>query len=317
MTLSLGIGLFVLVTALSALPRTAARPRWGWPLVGLCAAIPFALATEPQWPRLIASAFAVVFAARVWERTHGRAPQVTSPLHFALWWFVPADARFPTGTAEARSNRAAGRRRLSRLVGKAALVLVLVLINRAADDITSNPFVFAAWSMALVYAFISGIADGLTGLLMQTGVRMSEAFDAPLLAGSPREFWGQRWNLFVTRWAFRNVFIPLGGMRHPARATLAVFGVSGLMHEYLVIVCGGGPGEYTGYTFAFFLLHGAAALVQGRKKPRLGRKVAVALNLAFLIITTPLFFQPLDAAVGYSRWWNPASQVEFTRLRPG
>ncbi len=303
---AIGIGLFVLVTTLAALPSTAGRPQWAWPMIGLCAAMPFAVATDPQWLRLIVAAFAVVFAARVWERTHGRAKHATASLAaFAVWWLVPAEARFPTDADEARANRKAGRRRLVRMFGKAVLVVGLVFINRATADITANPFLFAAWSMALVYAFISGIADAVTGTVMQTGVRASEAFDAPLLARSPREFWGERWNLFVTRWAFRNVFIPFGGRRSPAPATLGVFVISGLMHEYLIVACGNGFGERTGHTLVFFVLQGAAVLLLGRRKPILPRGLAVTLNLVFLIVTTPLFFRPLDAAVGYSRWWKP------------
>jgi D-alanyl-lipoteichoic acid acyltransferase DltB (MBOAT superfamily) len=195
------------------------------------------------------------------------------------------------------------------MVVKLAVVLSLAMLNRATDDITTNIVLFSAWSMLLVYALISAVADGITGLVMQTGVAMSESFDAPMLARSPREFWGRRWNLFVTRWAFRNVFVPAGGVRAAARGTLLVFLVSGLMHEYLVVTCRGGFGPYTGYTVGFFLLQGLGVLAVGRtRRPRLPRAAAIALQLVFMLATTPLFFVPLDDALGYSRWWKREGQ---------
>jgi hypothetical protein len=304
-----GLALVATVTALTALPSSGTRPRLGWLLVGLCALIPFTIPEDPQWIRLLVASFAVVFAARSWERTHGRAPPdiTESAARFVLWWLVPAEARYPKDATDALRARREGRRRLLRVLPKLGAIMVLALINRALDDITANRWVFAAWSMGLIYAMISAIADGLTGVLMQTGVHLTETFDAPILARSPRDFWGRRWNLFVHRWAIRNVFFPLGGVRAIGRTTLLVFAVSGLMHEYLLIACADGVTSRVGHTVGFFLLQGAGVLAESRVRRKLPRSMAVLLHLAFLLVTTPIFFRPLDAAVGYSRWWKPAS----------
>ena len=303
------------IAALTWMPAVAARPRAGWLLAGLAAALPLVWIPEERWARLLISAFAVVFAARSWERTHGRGPDLQgSVVRFVVWWFVPAEARFPADSKEAARNRIDGFKRLGRMLGKLAIVFVLALINRVTEDITANVIVFAAWSMLFVYALISAIADGVTGLVMTLGVRMSETFDAPFLARSPRDFWGRRWNLFVTRWAFRNVFVPAGGVRAGVRATMLVFLVSGLMHEYLVFTCGGGFGTKTGHTLAFFLLQGVGVVALGRsRRHRLPRSAAILLQLAFMIATTPLFFRPLDDALGYSRWFKG----EITRWADG
>lgn len=272
--------------------------------VAIAAVIPFLTPSTPQWLRLIVSALAVVWAARTWEHAHGRQPNVAAAWRFWLWWGVPADARLPRTTEEAIENRRAGMRRLARAAAKLGVVVGVVVVNRAVDDITQSTIVFVGWSMIYLYACISGIADALTGALMLTGLHMSESFEAPMLARSPSEFWGRRWNRFVTRWAFRNVFIAAGGRRTPGRATMRVFVISGLMHEYLLIACQHGWSRYAGWTLAFFVVHGLAVVVGNTIERTLPRAPAVLLHIAFLFATTPLFLIPLDDAVGYSKWWT-------------
>ncbi len=272
--------------------------------VAVAAVIPFLTPTEPHWLRLIVSALAVVWSARAWERAHGREPNVSDAWRFWLWWGVPADARLPRDATEATENRKRGFVRLGRAAIKLGVIVVVVVVNRSVDDITASTIGFVAWSMAYLYAWISGIADALTGALMLTGLHMSESFEAPMLARSPSEFWGRRWNRFVTRWAFRNVFIAAGGRRAPARATMLVFVISGLMHEYLLIACQHGLSRYAGWTLAFFVIHGLAVVLSNAVQRTLPRAPAVLLHLVFLVATTPLFVIPLDDAVGYSKWWT-------------
>src|SRR5690606_20388118 len=93
------------------------------------------------------------------------------------------------------------------------------------------------WNLWMLYAALSGLADVVTGLAMQSGIGFAEVFDAPPLARSPRDFWSRRWNLYIHDLAYRHVFPRWGGIRHPLRATLGVFVVSGLMHEYVVWAC--------------------------------------------------------------------------------
>lgn len=292
----------VLAIGLALLVRSRRIP--GLIGVAIAAVIPFLTPSTPQWLRLVVSALAVVWAARVWERAHGREPDVADAWRFWLWWGVPADARLPRTAQEATENRRAGIRRLARAATKVGVVVGVVVVNRAVEDITQSTMVFVAWSMTYLYACISGIADALTGALMLTGLHMSESFEAPMLARSPSEFWGRRWNRFVTRWAFRNVFIAAGGRRTPARATMLVFVISGLMHEYLLIACQHGWSRYAGWTLAFFVVQGLAVVLGNAITRTMPRALAVLLHLAFLFATTPLFLIPLDDAVGYSKWWT-------------
>lgn len=293
----------LLALALTLFVRTRRVPG---PLgVAAAAALPFLTPTSPQWVRLVLCAVAVVWAARVWERSRGREPDLRSTRwRFWLWWLVPADARPPRDATQATRHRRQGWTRLARIVPKAAVIASLVLLNQAVADITVYGLGFTVWSMLYLYALVSAVADGLTGLLMLTGLHLSESFESPMLARSSSEFWGQRWNRFVTRWAFANVFVPAGGRRRPAAATMLVFTISGLMHEYLVVACGHGFGNHTGWMLAFFVLHGLAVLLVSRVPWELTRPIAVLFHTGFMALTAPLFFVPLDEAVGYSRWWK-------------
>ncbi len=87
-------------------------------------------------------------------------------------------------------------------------------------------------------------------------------------------------------------------------ATLLVFTISGLMHEYLIVACGHGFGNHTGWMLAFFALHGLAVLLVSRVPWELPRPIAIAFHTGYMALTAPLFFVPLDEAVGYSRWWK-------------
>ncbi len=153
--------------------------------------------------------------------------------------------------------------------------------------------------MWALYLGFSGLTDILSGLAMQGGIWLHESFVFPPAARSPRDFWGQRWNLFIHRFAARNIFVPFGGRRRPLRAMAAVFIASGLLHEYLVLASGGTWSPYAGYMMLFFALHGLAAGVQTQlerrhKRARLPRPVAVALHQAWMTCTAPLFFAPLQ-----------------------
>ena len=54
------------------------------------------------------------------------------------------------------------------------------------------------------------------------------------------------------------------GLRHPLRSTLAVFAVSGLLHEYLFWMA---IGRGAGLQMSFFLLQGVAVAATLRVKP--------------------------------------------------
>jgi len=85
-----------------------------------------------------------------------------------------------------------------------------------------------------------------------------------------------------------------------------VFLVSGAMHEYFVWIVTG-SWEWLGYMFAFFMIHAIACNVEAVLFPSrekvLPWGVSVILMQMFLMITAPLFFQPLEvffASLGFN-----------------
>jgi alginate O-acetyltransferase complex protein AlgI len=92
----------------------------------------------------------------------------------------------------------------------------------------------------------------------------------PVLARSLTDFWGRRWNLAFRDLAHRFVFQPLAPSAGPAQATIAVFLVSGIIHDAVIsFAAGGGWGLPTLY----FLIQGVALLLE---KSRFGKRAGLS-----------------------------------------
>jgi hypothetical protein len=115
------------------------------------------------------------------------------------------------------------------------------------------------------------------------------------MARSPREFWGRRWNTIFRNMAHRLIFLPLLP-RSPLLAASLVFIWSALVHEYVVVASlHTTHGEMT----LFFLIHGAATILNTRLSGRLSlpKSVAIALHALWMFVTSPLFFSPMRQIV--------------------
>jgi len=87
-----------------------------------------------------------------------------------------------------------------------------------------------------IYLALAGACNLAVVTLALRGLDFDDPFDNPLVARSPGEFWGRRWNTWVNHMLYRYVFVPSGGWRRPVRGTLAAFPVSGALHEGFVVV---------------------------------------------------------------------------------
>jgi alginate O-acetyltransferase complex protein AlgI len=156
------------------------------------------------------------------------------------------------------------------------------------------------------YFAFTGFTDLFTGSFMLTGIRVSEMFEKPYLSRSPRDFWGKRWNLYFRDLAHRNIFIPAGGSRRPVLATFLVFFVSGIFHEYLIIMSVGF--QKVGWMLAFFMAHWLGTVIQtavGRwagKKEILPLPLAIGFYTLWMLITLPLLAEPLLLVVPVHTW---------------
>jgi D-alanyl-lipoteichoic acid acyltransferase DltB (MBOAT superfamily) len=114
-----------------------------------------------------------------------------------------------------------------------------------------------------------GIAHLLSLWWRRWGIDARPIMRSPVLATSLSDFWGRRWNLAFRDVAYNYVFRPLVEKLGGARATLAVFLVSGLVHDLVIsLPAGGGWGLPTLY----FLLQGSGVLFE---RSRLGKRLGL------------------------------------------
>ncbi|KAK8485987.1 hypothetical protein V6N13_134062 [Hibiscus sabdariffa] len=138
------------------------------------------------------------------------------------------------------------------------------------------------------------------------GLELEPQFNEPYLATSLQDFWGRRWNLMATGILRPTVYDPvrrisarvLGPVWVSLPAVLAVFVVSGLMHELLFYYWSHVAPSWE--VTWFFILHGVATTVEVAvkkvvpEKKRLPRAVSWLLTLGFTVGTTFwLFFPPI------------------------
>ena len=86
-----------------------------------------------------------------------------------------------------------------------------------------------------IYCDFSGYSDIACGAARIFGVRLTENFDMPYLAPSPRQFW-KKWHISLTNWLTDYVYKPLGGNRKGLAVwcinIMVVFLCSGLWHGW-------------------------------------------------------------------------------------
>jgi hypothetical protein len=290
----------VLATAASlcAWPlRTVGRPRRALALGALAALLlplPFLLPPETSlgWRIAVGAGIPVLvlklrdlhIGASWWCTQRGRRWVLTVVVPFVL---VP------------RAQDAAPRPSTRHFVRQLAIGLVEVGIGwallRAAQDVDWTQVGFAAEHVTRVLLlYLVGFDGGLAvlgALLGLVGLARLPFTRHPIVAITPADFW-RRYNLEAGRWFHHDVFVPAAGRRHPVRATLLTFLVSGLLHEYLAAVL---LGRVQGYQLACFLLHGLAVVLTFRLRPRgATRLVGGALTFSFVMAAAVLFFASIE-----------------------
>ncbi|MBP90400.1 MAG: hypothetical protein CMJ64_27455 [Planctomycetaceae bacterium] len=129
----------------------------------------------------------------------------------------------------------------------------------------------------------------------EAGFDARPLMNAPILANSVSDFWSRRWNMAFRDAAYQLVFRPLSSRVGGVVAALAVFGVSGIVHD-LVISLPAGAGF--GLPTLYFAIQAVGFLCE-RRHPSLrtswpGRCLAIVIVLGPLPL---LFHTPFVNAV--------------------
>ncbi|CAG8584915.1 2287_t:CDS:1 [Funneliformis mosseae] len=131
-------------------------------------------------------------------------------------------------------------------------------------------------------------------------------FSEPWMASSPRDFWSTRWQLMISE-SFKELgFLPVKNVFAPfvpkkianMMGVLGAFGVSALLHEYLII---GQFNIWTGEHLFFFMIHGVIFIlweaIFGRKNineySKIKRFFKWFLLLIIYLSVLPAFIEPL------------------------
>jgi hypothetical protein len=169
----------------------------------------------------------------------------------------------------------------------------MVVVYRAARLVERAPPVLAGWlgMCGIVLTLHFGLFHLLSVAWRKAGVDAPPIMEWPILATSAGDFWGRRWNRAFRDVASPYVFRPLVGQFGAAGATMAVFLVSGLVHD-LVISLPARAGW--GLPTLYFVIQGCAVLAEHSrfgKRLGLGRGVVGrAFCLISVSVPLPLLF---------------------------
>lgn len=278
---------------LGRLGRTAALLVLG----AAVASAPLAISPDQRLVRFFAAVFAAILLMKMWDLHVGARHE--NRLRFRDFLAFLVNLPFLVLRRQGLERQPTPRENFLHLglgaLGIGAALGVLELLSRF--DWSGVPFLLEHSLKATAF-FVGLIAvfrlSAATARLM--GSYTVDPGGWSLAASTPAEFW-RRYNRIVGQFLHEDIFKPLQGRRHPARTTLMVFAVSGLIHEYIFSVA---IGRLQGFQFLFFLLQGFAVALTQHVNPSGRQAVAWGLGtLAFNVTTSVFFLTSVHGVTGF------------------
>lgn len=119
--------------------------------------------------------------------------------------------------------------------------------------------------VGIAFLFHFGVFHLIALAWQRAGVKALPIMCAPMLATSVAEFWNRRWNVAFNQLVYRYFFRPLTRRTNPTAACLAVFFISGVIHDLVISVpADGGYGLPT----AYFMMQGCAVIFEHSRAAR-------------------------------------------------
>ncbi|XP_068668526.1 probable long-chain-alcohol O-fatty-acyltransferase 5 [Aristolochia californica] len=228
------------------------------------------------------------------------ATQRDSFVNFACIASLPV--KYKQRKPSLKSNSYPGKIPISLFIKGLALSAVIYLYKYKSNF--HHKILLSLYCFHLFLALELVLAAGAAVARSAVDLELEPQSDEPYLSTSLQDFWGRRWNLMVTSILRPTIYSPIrrwaspkvGGRRARLLGIVAVFLVSGLMHEvmfyYLTLA------EMTWEVTWFFMLHGFCTGAEVAVKESLARKfwlpVAVSrlATLVFVAVTGFWLFFP-------------------------
>ena len=240
----------------------------------------------PAWIFMWALAMALGQFIKWLAWRDARRAGVATPLWRTLAWFLlwpGMDAR-----AFFRSADSAVRAPAEWLAALLKLALGIALIWIVGPRWFAGEPVLFGWvgMIGIIFCLHFGLFHLMSLAWRACGVNAPHIMNRPLAATSLAEFWGERWNKGFSIPARRFLFAPIARRVGAGAASIAVFVVSGLMHELVISVpARGGYGLPT----AYFVLQGVGVWFE-RTTP--GRALGLGAGLRGWLFTVLLAAGP-------------------------
>ncbi|MEW6306668.1 MAG: DCC1-like thiol-disulfide oxidoreductase family protein [Verrucomicrobiota bacterium] len=245
------------------------RRRWiGWMPLAVLPAIVVLLrpALEP-WVFMWTLA-AALFLGCKWQTWWTHRHQLTPARSLAYWLWVGMDPQ-PFAKTDVKSGVI-----LTRTEWRAALfktILGAILLWQVTDAPIGVNNMLAGWvgMFGIILLLHFGVFHLLALFWRRRGFAVEPLMNAPLLATSLGDFWGNRWNRGFHYLAYAWIFKPLVRRHGLVPAMLMTFLASGLVHD-LVISLPAGAGY--GLPTLYFVAQGFGVLLE---RSRLGRRLGL------------------------------------------
>jgi hypothetical protein len=285
--LACGVTIACAVGITAIFGRSRARRTVAWALVGCAFAAAFLAPPDPPFLRFLLALFAFLFLFRVIELGRDRRDH---SFRARLWFLTsPFDTRKAVST-ETRidAGLVAGAVLWPAVTGAAFSAIALY----APFSLVPTELALR-WSLGLVGSYaMAEAAHHLVKLgYAAGGIGIPVLHRAPILSLTVAEFWGERWNLEVNRILREQVFVPIARRRRPTTAIAAAFGVSVVLHVWIMVPPGGWL--LAGLWALYFGGHGLLVILERTLGVRRWRSaIQRAWTIGLFVATGPLFVEP-------------------------
>lgn len=262
------------------------------PMVGLMATV-LGYRTLPPWGAMCLWAFTIFFALKWLTYRTAVKPAATTlgrTLGYLLAWpGLDAGTFLSNQQPRSRPTFADYGRTLATTAAGVCLLLTALHLTTTTATTHVGPLVIGWVGMLGAILALHFGTFRLAALVWQAcGVAAEPIMDRPLAAANLAEFWDRRWNKAFRDVAHRTVFEPLVRIVGPRWALVAVFAVSGLVHDVVISL----PARAGfGLPTLYFLLQAGAILFT---RTKLGLRCGVRRGVGARVFAAVVLIAPLE-----------------------